>query len=207
MAIPSTVLHDAPPARPLREALRTLLHKLAIAYRAQQRPNAAAGELIRDEVLLTIAMSLPREQTTHALAERLGLHSTHITRAIQSLLTQGLLTIKRRRPSLTEAGTHCLVQYQQPLHAVIGRLARLSDATLKELHTVALQMLEEKQQARQIATQRLCLPCVYFQPFLHSNTHTPHHCGMTNRGLSDLPPIPLLPAGRLPVNQPPVIKS
>lgn len=200
-------LQTAPPARPLREELRTLLHKLAIAYRAEQRPDATADELIRDELLLAIALSPPREQTPHALAERLGLHSSHITHGIQSLLTHGLLTMKRRHPSLTEEGAHSLVQYQQPLHAVIGRLHRLSDATMAELQTVALQMLEEKQRARQISTQRLCLPCVYFQPFLHTNKKAPHHCGMTNRGFNDLPPIPLIPASHLPVNQPPVIRA
>jgi predicted transcriptional regulator len=191
MVTTSNLPQTTPHARPLRAKLTTLLHKLAIAYRAEQRSDATADELIRDELLVAIALSPPREQTTHALAERLGLHSSHIAHGLQSLLTQGLLTMKRRRPCLTEKGAHSLTQHQQPLHAVIGRLQRLSDTTMTDLLTVAIQILEDKQRARQISTQRLCVPCVYFQPFLHTNKRTPHHCGMTNRGFNDLSPIPL----------------
>lgn len=175
-----------------RAALTVLLHKLMLAYAAEQHPNATTQELLTRELLITISLTDPHQRRIAPLAQQLGIHPTHIRTSLTHLINQGFIVARRTTIDMTEIGEDAAQVHQHLIHTLLGRLQQLSDTTIEELRSLAITIIQDKQRQRSIQPNRLCTTCTAFRPFIYLEHHSPHHCTITNSAFGGPHDLPLL---------------
>ena len=185
----SLLMPPTPPiaGQPLRQHTVTILHKLALLYAAEERPDATNVELVATEVLITLSLLEPRSRHLGALSDRLALHPGPIQQALVHLATEQYLRVQRAQIVLTEKGLKRAEADRTVLHSLIHNLPTMPQETVQELHRMSLSTIAAKQADRRINPSQMCIVCSYFKPFAHVQPAAPHQCELTAQAFSGPP--------------------
>ena len=122
----------------------TLLHQLALSYATEAFPMRNLIELLEPEILIALKYLPPRSRTTAHLASRIGISVPTITKALARLHQQGTLKAIAPTLTLTEHGKRQALAVRSTTHFLMESLPKLKRKTLQDLHTLLLQIHQER---------------------------------------------------------------
>jgi DNA-binding MarR family transcriptional regulator len=178
---------------PLPLALAAALRRLAqLTHTASWDQWAAQRLTPTQRRILELLGSRHENLTLSAVARELGVTPATASDSVSALEAKGLVRKRRSlidgralalmlttegRDSVTE-----LAALPDPLQAAFGSLSGNEQETL---YRSAMKMLHDLQESGALPVSRMCVRCKYFEPFRHSHSPTPHHCGLVGAPLAD----------------------
>ena len=122
----------------------TLLHQLALSYATEAFPMRSLIELLEPEILIALKDLPARSRTTDHLANRFGIPTPTITKALTRLHQQGTLKAIAPTLTLTNQGKREALAVRSTTHFLIESLPKLKPKTLRDLHTLLLRIHQER---------------------------------------------------------------
>ena len=178
---------------PLPLALAAALRRLAqLTHTASWDQWAAQRLTPTQRRILELLGSRHENLTLSAVARELGVTPATASDSVSALEAKGLVRKRRSlvdgralalmlttegRDSVTE-----LAALPDPMQAAFGSL---SESEQERLYRSAMKMLHDLQESGALPVSRMCVRCKYFEPFRHSRSPTPHHCGLVGAPLAD----------------------
>ncbi|MGE7370385.1 MarR family winged helix-turn-helix transcriptional regulator [Neorhizobium sp. NPDC001467] len=169
--------------------IREGLGRLATALRMDDWAKAKTiGVNPAQLAILTLLESRGRNGVAvREISSQLGVSQPSATDSINALERKGLLRKQRgladRRSVdivLTEEGANALVA-ADTLPTIIERsIGSLEKDVQVELLVTLVQMIRQMQQTDGFPLQRMCVTCRFFDPYIHADDHSPHHCNFVN---------------------------
>jgi DNA-binding MarR family transcriptional regulator len=178
---------------PLPLALAAALRRLAQLTHIAAWDQWAAQRLTPTQRrILELLGSRHENLTLSAVARELGVTPATASDSVSALQAKGLV---RKRRSLVDGRALALMLTTEgrdsvsklaalpdPLQAAFGSLSGSEQETL---YRSAMKMLHDLQESGALPVSRMCVRCKYFEPFRHSQSPTPHHCGLVGAPLAD----------------------
>lgn len=141
-AMPSTTTQHF--GRLLPDHTVTLLHQLALSYATEAFPMRSVIELLEPEILIALKDLPARSRTTDHLANRIGIPTPTITKALTRLHQQGTLKAIVPTLTLTNQGKREALAVRSTTHFLIESLPKLKRKTLRDLHSLLLRIHQER---------------------------------------------------------------
>jgi DNA-binding MarR family transcriptional regulator len=170
------------------------LSRIGTVLRSQAWEGSAGTGIhpTQAQVLVFLARSRPPGLRLSELADRLAVNRSTASESVTALERKGLL---ERRPdsadrrairiALTPAGEAAateLAEWPDLLLEVVDELDPVEQGVLLRLLTKLIRGLQLR---GELAPQRMCGTCRFFQPHVHDDPERPHHCGYVDAPFGD----------------------
>lgn len=173
---------------PLPERLAVGLAKVALAARHRHRELAAAHGLSATQAQLLVLLRGERAGVRlSTLAERLRVTLPTVSESVAALEAKGLV---ERRPDpedgraarirLTRRGQRTADRVATWTDELVGVVELLDGERQQQLLDILVRIIKGLQEQGRIPIARMCVSCVYFRPYAHSDPARPHHCAFVD---------------------------
>lgn len=168
------------------------LARLGSVLRAARWRQADAAGLspIQADILAFLQSRGPQRQTR--LAAEMGVTQPTISDALSALGRKVLIEARpdpddgrARLIHLTVAGMDIAAAVAGSPEVMMDAADALDDTDRASFMRGLVAMIRSLQNSGQIAPQRMCVSCTYFQPNRHSDAVRPHHCAFVDAPFGD----------------------
>lgn len=168
------------------------LARLSIALRHEAWQRSFAQDLTPTQGQVLVFLRRQPGSTLNELAEVLAVRASTASEAVQTLVGKGLVSKdrdptdrRRKRLRLTSRGKEQAddaAQWPDVLARVVDDLEDGEQAVLLRL---LQRLIRELQLRGEIPAAQMCSTCRYFQPYVHDDDRSPHHCAFVDLPFGD----------------------
>jgi DNA-binding MarR family transcriptional regulator len=170
------------------------LGKIAVALRSQAWEGGTERKLTptQGQILAFLAERSAESVRLNDVAGALCLTAATVSDAVMTLVEKQLVKKQRSEKdqralvlTLTAAGRREVLEtrgWTEVIEAGVNSLTPDEQAVFLRGLTKVIHSLQAQ---GVISVARMCAGCTYFQPYVHTDTAKPHHCGLVNKPLGE----------------------
>jgi DNA-binding MarR family transcriptional regulator len=168
---------------PLPRRIAVGLHRLGMALRSQTWQEAAGRGLTPTQGQILALLRGRDGVRLGDVAQSLGASAASVSESVRVLVGKGLVHKARDEDDgravvlrLSAAGTREATRAAHWPDFLVGAVEALGPEEQRTLLMALVKMIRTLQERGEIPIARMCVSCRFFQPDVHADPESPHHC-------------------------------